>query len=270
MKNKFFAYYLIGLALLSCSSQKVTQSLWHDQQYEKEIAGKLKYDTQSGLMYGISNDSENLYVDLRVSDRVLQRKIFSLGLTVWIDTTSRKQESLGVTFPIGMRTAMAGSQRPQLEEQPGETQGRQIPNRRGNNERMVAATQKIKLTGFEGMDEITNTNEAIPGVFSGKIERDAMNIMQYTLVIPFERLPRLNSKTFTLGIKTGNFDMADMAAMRERMMAQGGRRPGGYGGNEMPEGRRPGGGFSPENMEAMSTPTELWIKNIQTSKNNIQ
>lgn len=268
--KKIFAFYFISLMLISCGSQKITQSYWHNQKYENSIAGKLKYDSQSGFMYAISNDEENLFVDLRISDKMLQRKIFSMGMTVWIDTLGKKQESLGITFPIGMRAAFAG-RRPEMGQQPQQTEQRTAsPNRQDFRNRMAETTQKIKLTGFDGFDEINNTNKVIPGVISGKIERDAMDILQYTLVIPFDRIPKIKNKNFTLGIKTGTMDMADMAAMRERMMAQGGRRPQNGGGSGGFEGRRPSGGFSPENMETMTTSSEMWIKNIQISKNSNQ
>jgi hypothetical protein len=261
--KKLITLTLTGLLLISCGSQKVLESYWHDENFTKSIAGKLKYDEESGFMYAVSNDKENLYIDIRVSDKTVQRKILSMGMTVWIDTTGKKQETMGVTFPIGMRTAMAGRRQERSQSQEAE-QVRRPSNRQQSGSMIKAATSKIKLTGFVDINELNNSNEVIPGVISGKLERDAMNILQYTLVIPFERIPTIKNKKFSIGIKTGFIDMSDMAAMRERMMAQGGRRPqGGEGSGQ--RGQRPGGAFSPEDMERMTTPTELWLKNIQVS-----
>ena len=43
-------------------------------------------------MYGISNDLNNIYINARVTDQTMQKKILMNGLTFWIDTIGKKKE----------------------------------------------------------------------------------------------------------------------------------------------------------------------------------
>ncbi|NOQ27630.1 MAG: hypothetical protein GQ564_19885 [Bacteroidales bacterium] len=55
---------------------------------------------QNGFSYGVSNDNENLYLRINVNDQSIQRKMMLAGLTVWVDTTGKKKENLGINCPM--------------------------------------------------------------------------------------------------------------------------------------------------------------------------
>ena len=65
------------------------------------MLNKVSTILNSIFIYKLSNDENNLYVMLEIGDEAVKRKVLMLGLTVWIDTTDRKKEKLGIRFPKG-------------------------------------------------------------------------------------------------------------------------------------------------------------------------
>jgi len=58
------------------------------------------YDSKALIGYATSNDKNYLYITLETGDEYVQTKILKQGLTVWIDTDGKKEQDLGIHFPI--------------------------------------------------------------------------------------------------------------------------------------------------------------------------
>lgn len=58
------------------------------------------YDSKSLIGYATSNDKNYLYITLETGDEYVQTKILKQGLTVWIDTTGKKEQTMGIHFPL--------------------------------------------------------------------------------------------------------------------------------------------------------------------------
>ncbi len=79
--------------------------------------GSLYFSVESQISLGFTNDAENLYICLSVTDPYKRNQIIMNGLVVWFDPKGGKAKSFGLKFPLGL--------------QPGETPMRpEIPDMR--------------------------------------------------------------------------------------------------------------------------------------------
>jgi len=58
------------------------------------------YDSKSLIGYSTSNDKDYLYITLETGDEYVQTKILKQGLTVWIDTSGKKEQEIAIHFPM--------------------------------------------------------------------------------------------------------------------------------------------------------------------------
>lgn len=133
---------------------------------------------KSGIYYFLSNDKENLFVDLKVEDQGVQRKILNEGLTIWINMDEKPVRRMGVRYPTGSQN--------------------------GNS-----PSNTIELIGFISEQE-RHFPADNPDNFRGSVTYNDGGILYYKLVMPIAKLPVRNSKEgkgampFTLGIEYGS------------------------------------------------------------------
>jgi hypothetical protein len=105
---KYFAILFVFAPLLldSCTSMLLVKSSWNENQ--TVIDGKdndwddaMFYIPDAQLTAGIRNDSSNMYIILKATNRQQTFQIMGLGLTVWFDPSGSTGEKFGVHFPIG-------------------------------------------------------------------------------------------------------------------------------------------------------------------------
>jgi hypothetical protein len=58
------------------------------------------YDSKAMVAYATSNDRDNLYITVETGDDYTQMKILKAGLTVWIDTSGGKEQSMAINYPL--------------------------------------------------------------------------------------------------------------------------------------------------------------------------
>jgi hypothetical protein len=69
----------------------------------KEWGDSLQYyNKENKINYAIANDKENLYMAMRIKDRVQQIRALNAGITFSIDTKGKKRDSFRLTFPLPM------------------------------------------------------------------------------------------------------------------------------------------------------------------------
>ena len=266
---------IIFCLLTGCSKKAIFISHWPDKTIDANgliddwSNDLLNVDSKNNLIYGISNDNENLYACLKVNDRQLRSKILMTGLTLWIDSTGRKKKDLGIKFPIGRnqdnRTGISKDLQSPTDELERDQERRNVP--RGGQ--FAAEFQEMELIGFKGKGEIFRTGKNDPGGVNVELVFDQSGGMTYEAVVPFKTfnydLKTLNdtSKVFSIGFETGYVLMPSMAGGGRMPGGRSGGRSGGRGGR-MPAGNmgRSGQGV-PSTMNAMSQPTRLWIKRIR-------
>ena len=217
----------------------------------------------NGLSYGISNDKENLYIRLNINDLDIQKKIFMAGLTIWIDTLGRKKESMGIQCPI-----MKESPRMRMNAM----RDRNSPMQWDDNQLLEA-----RFIGFVKSQEIHFLYNN-PYKVEVSISVDDFKSMYYEMKIPlsiiYNNYSDLLSKSISIGLETGAIKLPS-PDQRTANMGSGGQRgtSGSNGGRK--GGGRSGGGMAgsqgrPQNQSGfsnLSTPTKVWIKNIQLAQN---
>jgi hypothetical protein len=100
------------IAIAACKSSKETSATkklpgtWQDQPVT--IDGDSKewpspypnYDSKALIAYATSNDKENLYVTVETGDEITQMKLLRTGLTVFIDTSGKKEQVMAIHYPL--------------------------------------------------------------------------------------------------------------------------------------------------------------------------
>lgn len=61
------------------------------------------YNAEKKINYSLANDKDNLYMAIRINDRVDQIKVLRSGLTFSIDPRGKKKESYSITFPLNIQ-----------------------------------------------------------------------------------------------------------------------------------------------------------------------
>lgn len=250
-------------------AQKAYHCKWRDNQPDKlQIPDSYFSSARKGAFsYCFTNDSSDLYLDIKVIESAEQLRILKSGMTLWIDAEGKTRKKTGIRFPIGSDYIMPG-RRPE-GMQPATP---------------LSMANTIQLIGFgkEGPSRIpANRPEGI----RGSVHYDSDGNLIYRLSIPVSEINSLRkdlSKPLSLGIEYCA-PPPDITSSRPGMppggmgggMSRippgggggGGRGGGGRSGGGMPGGGIPGeGGFQGAQPEI--TPVKIWVKNVILAKEN--
>ncbi|MFI5148186.1 MAG: hypothetical protein ACHQRM_00520 [Bacteroidia bacterium] len=197
---KLIPALVFPLLFFSCKSE-LYHAAWQDKvvvadgnPQEWEIPLRF-YDGKSKLAYTISNDLENLYICIRMTDDASQVKVMKAGMQIWIDTTGGNKQTTGILFPqrppqIPETGARTGS---------SETGGGNRTSRTdaGNHSPAMAKMRnsfqkdykEMMLTGFKapirGSVPLSNDFGLQVGINWDANKYDSSYIMIYEAVIPF-------------------------------------------------------------------------------------
>ena len=271
IKN-LFILALIVLFTFSCSQQKYVTSKWQKEEYKQ--TGNIPrldywYSKDGQLLYLVTNDSENLYVHLKVSERTSIQKILNFGFTVWIDKDGKNKKKIGVKFPLTQSDRMP----------PAQYQNNQSMNKsNGANKfksQLLDQIFEIELIGFNDNKEndiiLANTKNHI----NGKMSFNEYNELEYQLKMPFKyfNIDLKKNRLISINMESGSLDMGNSASRQAGFNAGGGGgRPGGGGGQGMGggmgKGGHQGGGSGMQNQkmgarQELLTPIKIKIKRIE-------
>ncbi len=105
-----FVFFIITL-LCSCGSSKnIVTNKWYSSDSTIVVDGLLdewehpllRPNNFTDIQYKSGNDAENLYLCIRVSDKDIQRRIMGLGLSIFIDTTGKQRDKIGIGYPLAL------------------------------------------------------------------------------------------------------------------------------------------------------------------------
>jgi hypothetical protein len=71
------------------------------------------YIEDPGVVVGMSNDDDFVYLCLMTSNRKVQKQVMASGFIVWLDSENNKNRDFGIRFPLGVQGA--GSSPPDTE-----------------------------------------------------------------------------------------------------------------------------------------------------------
>jgi hypothetical protein len=224
---------------------------------ESEWSGKIYYLEDQKIGVGLQNDTSNLYILVKTTDRSRQLQIMRTGLTIWLDATGKDKKSLGIHYPIGM-------------QEYGILDVKANPNTEFASEqknRFAEMLKEIEVLGPEKNDRnrISKANNfGIEATLS-----DTLGVMVYELKIPLSTtnehpyaISAIPGSSISVGLEGGKFSRE---MMENRMRMRGGM-PGGEGGMR-PGGMMPGEGQPPESTSTggrergkMPEPVDFWAK----------
>jgi YD repeat-containing protein len=164
----YLTYSIISqlLAVSICNAQSNKAALNALQAPPQNIAidGDIKewgdslryYNTEKKINYSIANDKENLYMAIRITDRLEQRKIFKAGITFSIDPKGKKKETFSITFPLNVQGGSVASLVSQKEPEGEVTK----QDREELMRERITTLRGIKVVGFKDIegDMITTSN----------------------------------------------------------------------------------------------------------------
>ncbi len=272
MKTFVVLLSLFISANLSAQKGRFYMNSWHRSADNKMNipSDKYSYYEKGKLYYFLSNDNENLYVDIKTDEPSVQNRILKEGLTIWIDMDNKPVKKMGVRFPIGSEYASD-------HNKSGLHEGELLPD--GSLVTPLTMANTIELVGFSGEDTRRFPSDNAD-TFRGSVEYDKEGTLHYDLTIPFAKLPLRNSKDgngampFEFGIEYGappeDFNAHRSAPPPSQYSQASSGTGGGSRGNSSHGGGRPGG-MSGNNEPPVRTnfnsginpPVIVWVKNIK-------
>jgi len=271
MKNTIIIVFLVLSTAINGQKSKPSPSVWNSSGKEesKIPLENFKYFNKSKIYYHLSNDNENIFLDMRIDDSQTQNKILKQGMTVWINSDNKQIMKCGLRFPIG-------TDHP-VRQGPGQYgQEPQVTSSFGNIS-PVDQANRIELTGFtkEQRRIIPAKNE---DNFQGSVHYDSEGVLIYKMIIPvsgIESDKNIQTDPIALGIEIGGFSGqlrqgppqsgASSQGFSEMPSGGGGRGGGRGGGGGRPSGGTGGSGFSgggASPAQPGSAGTLIWIKDI--------
>lgn len=207
-----------------------------------EWTDSLQYDANSHLQYQVLNDDRMVYVRLKANDAPTQAKLVYLGTVVWLDSTGRNQQQLGVRFPLAvdLNSFKPSAERPAGAMGPSaaERQAEHIARLRT----AIAGDHEMELLNYRGSKEpVLTDSESKLGV-KAALALDDRNNLIYELAVPlrliYRRVPALaTGQSAAIGVwiagqkpkmPAGSQPQSDMSVVGPQGM--GGGYGGGYGG----------------------------------------
>jgi len=239
------------------------------------------YDDKSRINYTITNDRNNLYLCMKVSDETSQRKILHGGVEFRIDTLEKKSFPIGFIFPIANEIVMEKHSDRELHQEPKPGEKRDYSTM---SKKMLNHATEAQLTGFKppltGIISLVNN----PSGLSAAITIDSLGILYYEAIIPFKTFYKNEltgadtNRVFSYEIKVNALPAPPMhtggeeKGAEESGMEGGGQHGGGgmgggghHGGGGMGGGGMHGGGHGSGNGVQPGN-SELYVNNHVTKK----
>jgi hypothetical protein len=188
---KSIAVFVCLLSWMTVSAQ-LNQSKWHDNdKIEKSDYQLIK---RSKILCSITNDNDNIFINLIISDNKTSERILIQGLTIWVNMDGKQIKKMGIRFPVGSDNIVKGVSK----------------DTKTNNgsEDLISQANTIELFGFISEQDrhfaAQNSNN-----FHGIVKYSPTGDLYYRMVMPVAKLPIRNSKNhngampFSLGFEIG-------------------------------------------------------------------
>ena len=268
MKNiKYILTLSVLILLFSCTKTPVYTSNLQKTSFQfngsdETWLGQFYYDSEAKMLYGISNDQENIYVKLKVVDQLTQIKIIRRGLTFWMDTIGKSKEQMAIRCPL----PRDASELQKMKGKDGSSKDKSKKNFTLLHDAFSNGRAQMKIKGFNGYQkEIVLNNKNENGINVMMKINDHEELI-WEAIIPLKMaftnpsdFGNGGNKLFSFGFESGAFD-----APPGNTPGSGGMKPGKGGGGGHGGGQR-GGNMNQQvrpDMQAMMTPSKVKIKKV--------
>jgi hypothetical protein len=160
-----------------------------------EWTDSLQYDANSKMQYLVLNDGRTMYLRVKINDTPTQAKFAYLGTVVWLDSTGRNQQQLGIRFPlpIDLESLPKGEQRPAGAMGPSAAE--RLADHQTRLRQVLLNAKEMELLNFRGSKEpVLADAQSLLGV-KAAINLDAQGNLIYELAVPmrliYKRVPNL-------------------------------------------------------------------------------
>jgi len=102
---------LIALVSSCVSNRYVTDSQWHDEINVNKMtlySSEFVIVPQTNMLLHVSNNDKFVQFQIKMNDPSTVQKVMMNGFQLWLDTTGKQKQQLGIIFPSA-RTAMKGT-----------------------------------------------------------------------------------------------------------------------------------------------------------------
>jgi hypothetical protein len=178
MKALILIFMLSLCGFLTAQDHNLNLSVWHTNDAIK--ASDYQSVKKTGMYWFLSNDKDNIYISLKITDTEIQDLISGDGLTIWIDMDGKHSKKMGVRYLSKSETKMPSSQ-----------------------------TNTIELIGFITEQERHFAADN-PDNFKASVKKDENGIVFFRMIMPVSKLPLRNSQDgrgtmpFSLGVEAGS------------------------------------------------------------------
>jgi hypothetical protein len=172
-------------------------SRWHNNGNPE--SSYYKSARNNRLQYFLSNDNDNIYIDLKIIDTDSQGLILKEGLIIWIDMDGKSQKKMGIRYPVGSQNQVSFNRTGKSDI---------VQNHGDDGSSILKLANTIELIGFISEQERRFSSDN-PDNFRGSVRYDEESTLHYIMVMPLAKLPVRNSKEgngampFALGIEYG-------------------------------------------------------------------
>jgi hypothetical protein len=184
------------------------------------------YDTKTQLLYGVINDSTNLYLCLQEPDQMHQMRLMRAGLTVNLSVKGQSKHNVTIIFPIKNQDA----------ERTTDKEKGQRPDMSQLRDKFLLESTKMSIKGFATPDGVvpSHNNRGL----NVAVNWDSTGRMNYEIAIPWSELIKTSFSAAELSNDI-SFEVAINALQPPKVpQGQGKGGKGGKGG-----GNRGGGGY---------------------------
>lgn len=284
--REILIFFLLFFSTIVCSSKdKMYQCFWHQKNEDifETRANDFRYSEDGMFYYCISNDNDNIYINIRVFDLNVQRMVTRSGMTIWINGDGKKEKKTGIKFPVGQKHQESGNNSGQTDGQNSQnfTNIHKMPGKGSTGDSEDIDVSSILLIGFSESGPVL-VSALEKDNFKGSIQFRNDQYLYYELVLPKSKLPSINTterkkNKLAIGFSHGSDMMgARRGQMSNRWSGEGmnggiGGMRGGRGGMRG-EGMSGGGhhrgmsGNPASQAYSNSGSGEFWLKDVRLAE----
>ena len=186
-------YIILLIFSIKTSSQNfLSRPIWaiqpieingHADEWEKPLNF---YENKTKLMFGLANDTTNLYICIRVPEESNQIKISRAGLVVNITSKGKEKKTVAVAYPLG-------SGGPMLLDNAIDDEGH--ANFFYFKNEFLMQNLTMRVVGFPKGNGVVPIMDTMNNV-TASINWDSSRIMEYELKIPLEIVIGMHFKSW--------------------------------------------------------------------------
>jgi YD repeat-containing protein len=202
----------------------------------KEWGDSLRfYNAEKKINYSLANDKNNLYMAIRIHDRLDQMKILRAGLTFSVDPKGKKKEAFSITFPLTVQ----GSTPMAVIDNSGETTKQE---RDDLMRERLTSLRGIKVEGFKDIEGDMITTSNTYGIQTAiNYDGNGALICEAAIPLKFFHVDDPAKNEWAFNFKINGTSRPRATNQQNEQVERSGGRGGGMGGGRGGRGGRGGG-----------------------------